>query len=147
MVINRLHIRSSGAGHPDFVASKTLGLTDQEPQMQSMGSPLTPVTQGNPETHYNAFTVQLQPPPHTRMGKGCHDQSGANLLGQKLLLTTCGRSPPKDWKQPPLQTTLLDITAPPSPEGLTKNPIPKQPRDGFHLREPARCPLESVLLL
>lgn len=33
-VINRSHIKSLGAQHPDLVASKTLELRDQEPQIQ-----------------------------------------------------------------------------------------------------------------
>lgn len=47
-MINKSHIKSPGAQHPDFMASKTLGLIDQEPQVQSMGSLLPPLPDGNP---------------------------------------------------------------------------------------------------
>ena len=40
MVMNKLHIRNQRAQHPDLMASKPLGLTDQEPQVQNMCSPL-----------------------------------------------------------------------------------------------------------
>lgn len=35
MVISKLHTKSLRAGHPDPVASKTLGLTDEELQVQA----------------------------------------------------------------------------------------------------------------
>lgn len=67
-VINRPHIMSPGAQHPNSVASKNLGLTDQEPQMQNMCFPLSPLPQGNPYILYNTFALHVLPSLHRERG-------------------------------------------------------------------------------
>ena len=48
MVTSKLHFKSQGAHYLELVASKTLGLTEQELQVQHMPSPLSPLPQGSP---------------------------------------------------------------------------------------------------
>ena len=93
-MINTLHIKTPrhSARHSDLVASKTSGLTDQEPQVQSRRSPLPPLPQGNIQTHFN--TSNPTPPHPPVMEKGCHDGSRTNPVRSKT-------TPPSLWEEFP----------------------------------------------
>lgn len=117
--MNRSHSRSPGGTASWPVAPETLERT-QEPRAQNM--PLFfHLCPGRPQARYSASQCGYSPPRAPLTGEGCHDGSSTNLVGSKLPLPTHGRSPPDDWKQPPLQTTLSRPQDPVHTEG--KDPV------------------------
>ena len=127
--MNRSHSRSPGAEHPSLwlvgpLSILACGSRDPGADTRATGtkhaSPLPPLPWATPRLvtmHRSAVTA---PRAHLT-GEGCHDGSSTNLVGSKLPLPTHGRSPPDDWKQPPLQTTLSRTQDPVHTEG--KDPV------------------------
>ena len=79
MVKNKQHVKCPEAQQPHLVASKTLGLANQEPQVQSMSSSLHLCRWVTPRLIIMPLHCRYSLP--TPMEKGCFVGSHTNLVG------------------------------------------------------------------
>lgn len=128
---------SPGAQHPDLMASKTLGLTDQDSQVPSTPLLFQLCPRVTPRLIISiCIKVKALPLPQRKVAITIRVQT---LQRQKLPFPTCGKDPIVDWRQPPLETPPQCLSAL-LVQRDTTNRRPQTTQCQFHLAEPACSP-------